>query len=207
MGNRVVIDELGRIKLSDFRKIIRTARATEKRMGTQFSLCGISYKAYFLPDMMMLILNWKIGEEEKVQKIYLREAQSNLGLNPVLYFVCPFSGKSCRKLFTDGRKFFSMHALSDGYTYRERNTSRRDRALMKGLSEPPDSHNRKPYYRGEITPYGKALIKYYKKMEEAEKNMENVISSFRRRGRPKGSRGRRKAQPNRPHYTPKLFKG
>lgn len=203
MGNRVVIDELGRIKLSDFRKIIRTARATEKRMGTQFSLCGISYKAYFLPDMMMLILNWKIGEEEKVQKIYLREAQSNLGLNPVLYFVCPFSGKSCRKLFTDGRKFFSMHALTDGFTYQDRNASRRDRLLSKGLKEPPESTNRKPYYRGELTPYGKKLLRYYREMDEAENNLRTAIGSFRRKGRPKGSVTGMRKPPK--LYTPPLF--
>lgn len=203
MGKRVVIDELGRVKLSDFRKMIRTARASEKKMRIQFTLCGIDYKAYFLPDMMVLILNWQIGDKEKVQKIYLREVKSNLGLNPVLYFVCPYTKKNCRKLFTDGGKFFSMKAISDGYTYRDRNTSRRDRALIKGLSQPPDSYNRKPYYRGEITPYGKALIRHYKKMEAAENNMENIISLFRRRGRPKGSRGRKKVHPH--NYTPGLF--
>lgn len=184
---KVVLNELGRVKLSDFKKLIATARKTGNRMGIDFSLCGISYKAYFLPERMMLLLNWFFDGEEYVERILFREAESNLGLNPVLYFVCPYSGKSCRKLFTDGRKFFSMHALKDGFTYQERNASRRDRLLSKGLKEPPESTNRKPYYRGELTPYGRKLLRYYREMDEAEKNLRIAIGSFRRKGRPKGS--------------------
>lgn len=203
MGERVVLNELGRVKLSDFRNMIRESRKSGKPMITNFNLCGLSYRAIFAPDKMILYLNWKRNGDEYVEKIRLSEAKSNLNLNPVLYFICPHSGRRCRKLFTDGFKFFSMKALSRGFTYSERNESKRYRGLSKVMKEPPSTSKRKMYYRGRLTPFGRKMEKYWSQDPE---EIEAVFANLhRKRGRPMGSRGIKSSLPPKSVYTPKLF--
>lgn len=206
MGKRVAVDEMGRIKLSDFRELIRSGRSSGKPVVWSFSLRNTDYKIYYVPEKNLLLLNWHRGGEEKAQKILLREAKSNLGLNSVLYFVCPYTGRSCRKLFTDGWSFFSMYALKDGYTYSARNESKNYRQLSKLLKEPPDLRHRKPYYRGELTPFGKSFAKAMTQAEEAERQGFPVL---RQRGRPRVERPSaqrpQKRGKKRPPYTPPLF--
>jgi hypothetical protein len=196
MGKRVVVDELGRVKLSDLRTLINFGKEKGKPVGWSFTLMSIDYKVYFIPEEMRLIFNWKLRGKEYVEKVKLITAPSNLGLNPVLYFECPYSKKKCRKLLTDGTKLFCMKALSDGFTYKDRNRSKHFRMMKYLLKEPPQTKNRKLYYNGELTPFGKSLAKYYKKNFEAENNGKYILATMdRRRGRPRKKKG----------YTPPTF--
>lgn len=173
---RVVLDELGRISLSDLKGLITLGNQTGKITGCSFSLCGMEYKVYYEPQSPLIILIWH-DDGEKIAEIRMRKAPSNLGLNSVLYFVCPYTGRSCRKLFTDGSKFFSMYALINGYTYSSRNDSRKGRIIRKAMKEPPVTTNRKLYYRGKLTPFGKRVTKYYRESEENMNNFEIALRS------------------------------
>lgn len=89
----------------------------------------------------------------------LRFAPSNLNRGGYYYFVCPVTGRSCRKLYLVGGRFvsrFAFRALYDRQT-----KSRAERSGLFGylnavsdLDRITRQKGRKMYYRDKITPYG-----------------------------------------------------
>lgn len=138
---------------------------------------------------------WKSEDDgsQTESRIAIERVPSNLGLNPVRYFVCPYSNRRCRKLFTDWRVFSSRWAFD--HTYSQRNYSKRwrqDKKLWDMVSFLDDEKNlkgRKERYRGRLTPYGRKIKKLvggetYEEIK-AHKNalLESLLLPYRR-GRP-----------------------
>ena len=46
-----------------------------------------------------IILDYKVNGEPRTKEYYLTYKTSNLGKGHIWYFVCPFTGKCCRKLY------------------------------------------------------------------------------------------------------------
>lgn len=114
-------------------------------------------------DIVGFVLRWEIDGQSKEQHIAIETAPSNLGLNPVRYFVCPFRGRRCRKLYTDWRIFASRYAFP--HTYSKRNHSHNERKFYQMfdsmlLLDKIGTH-RKETYRGKLTPHGKKMRKMY----------------------------------------------
>lgn len=101
--------------------------------------------------------------ENKVKFVAVTKRPSNLGKGDVYYFVCPYSGRLCRKLYTDGYLFTSRWAFN--HTYSDRNLSKRNRDLFRVVDAMRETDReeryRKEYYRGKLTPYGRRRRKLY----------------------------------------------
>lgn len=110
-------------------------------------------------DITAFVFRWEYDGQRREERINLEAAPSNLGLNPVRYFVCPYANRRCRKLYTDWRVFLSRWAFP--HTYSQRNYSKNWREtyrflwLMKEVDEAETAYKyRKEYYRGRVTPFG-----------------------------------------------------
>lgn len=144
-------------------------------------------------DIVGFKFRWESEGQQKERHIAIETAQSNLGLNPVRYFVCPHTHKRCRKLYTDWRDFYSRYAFP--HTYSQRNYSHRWREDVKVIDYmrfvEKDFKGRKEYYRGKLTPFGRKVRSmaggetleeaYIKQTARIEKFLNRPI---RGRGRP-----------------------
>jgi hypothetical protein len=136
-------------------------------------------------EIESFLFRWDYRGEAKEQRVWLTYKQSNLvGGAWVCYFLCPYTGRRCRKLYTDGRELVSRYAFK--HTYSERNLSHNDREFRKGLAlalylESSGAKNRREWYAGKLTRFGRRI----KRMEEAEQRAGlQALLSKRKRGRP-----------------------
>lgn len=79
-----------------------------------------------------IFLNYKSNGEPRNYKILIESRPSNLGKGEVLYFVCPHTGKHCRKLYLNGSYFFHREAFK-GLMYSKQIESKRSRSLTKAF--------------------------------------------------------------------------
>lgn len=106
----------------------------------------------------------------------LRWKQSNLNNGGFYYFVCPVTGRSCRKLYLVGGRFVSRYAFRA--LYDKQLWSKSDRAdplndlvAFAEWEQLAGQRYRKPVYRGKLTPYGRKLEKY-------DRNAERLASLY-----------------------------
>lgn len=135
-------------------------RGKIEKKGTSYTIIAETDAAF---QITAFRFEWVYNGEERTQRVTLRYKPSNLGLNPFPYFVCPYTGRLCRKLFTDGKTIISRWGFK--HTYSKRNFSRKYREADRILSslEEPERKYRKIQYRGKLTPYGKKLFAHYEK--------------------------------------------
>ena len=81
-------------------------------------------------DDYYLEVDYKFRDEPVNYKIPLVKIPSNLGNGEVWYFVCPSTGKRCRKLFSIG-KYFLHREAARGYFYEKQTYSKRNRDLFR----------------------------------------------------------------------------
>lgn len=142
-----------------------TPQLLEEILRGEATIQGIKYTiiAETDPDFQIIAFRFMCYYDGKnrIQRVALQYEPSNLGLNPIPYFVCPYTQRISRKIFTDGRIFISRCGFN--HTYSQRNRSKKWREadkLLSSLKEPERKYG-KTHYRGKITPYGKKLLKYY----------------------------------------------
>lgn len=75
-------------------------------------------------------LDYKYGGEPRKYKVHLVSAPSNLGKGEVWYFLCPRTGKRCRKLYSVGGYFLHREAF-DGCMYDSQTKSKQWRQIEK----------------------------------------------------------------------------
>lgn len=102
--------------------------------------------------------------EERQQAIWLRWQSSNLNIEGYYYFVCPVTGRSCRKLyFVDGRFIsrFAFKALYEAQTrsHAQRKSIWRFLASVSELENLAEQPHRKRTYKGKLTPYARKVQK------------------------------------------------
>lgn len=102
--------------------------------------------------------------------IYLRWKRSNLNPNSTngyYYFVCPVTGKMCRKLYIVNGRFVSRQAFNPMYKQQTYSHRRRNDVLFAYLDAIDETDKiarakyRRETYRGNPTPWGRHVEKVY----------------------------------------------
>ncbi len=119
----------------------------------------------------------------------LRFAPSNLQKGGFYYFVCPVTGRSCRKLYLVGSRFVSRFAFRA--LYEKQTQSSADRGGIYGyldavskLDAITQQPHRKMYYRGQLTPYGRRVHKQAARVRIYGDNLEPAASRSGRTSAP-----------------------
>lgn len=159
-------------------------------------------------EIFCLLFRWEFEGEQREQRVWVKSRPSNLieGAS-CYYFVCPYTDRLCRKLYTDGRVLVSRYGFT--HTYSERNYSHRWRQdkklldLMEFIDDERNFKGRRERYRGKLTPFGRKVRKmvggetFEAVRSSITAQIEALLVTPSRRGRPRGSRGRL--------YSPPLF--
>lgn len=178
----VNIDCLIRIKLSDFKPLIKEAISRGKPMqgsGKVGSghIGAFSLDCSFFPDEMRLsiTLTDEEGTQTAKQSIRVKAEKSNLIGSNVFYFVC--NGFKCRTLYSDGRGFYSRKAFSHSYSSQRKGHRQR---IASPKEVEPIRKGGKMYYKGKLTPYGKRVQKFNAYEERREGLFfEEIYKKFR----------------------------
>lgn len=103
----------------------------------------------------------KADGEDVTQKVWLRWRASNLNRGGYYYFVCPVTGRSCRKLYLVGGRFVSRFAFKALYEQQTKSRARRDNPLFgfldaeAQLEQLERQRYRRMTYRGKPTPFAR----------------------------------------------------
>ncbi len=111
-----IIDELRSVSVHNlskwdyFKPRYLTGTLRWSRNGIETSAISIAVDA----ENTYLQLSYiKSSTKEEINyKVPLEGVQSNLGKGKVFYFICPFTGHRCRKLYSIGKYYMSRKALS-----------------------------------------------------------------------------------------------
>ena len=115
-----------------------------------------------------------------VDKLALYFQPSNLGRGFIPYFICPVTGRSCRKLYFVGGRFVSRYAFRGIYAIQAAPTSRREvlqsyAAQSRYNALIDERPRRRLMYGGKPTRYARQL----NAAEQADKQAERVLFAFR----------------------------
>jgi hypothetical protein len=108
----------------------RNGTITWSRNGNKTG--SISIGIYTKPKNSYLELDYKCNEAQINYRVQLISAPSNLGKGVVWYFVCPRTGKRCRKLYLADTYFYHRSAFK-GCMYEKQTQSKKSRYLDKTL--------------------------------------------------------------------------
>lgn len=122
-----------------------------------------------------------ICDDKPIQyKIQLVSSPSNIGKGVVWYFICPLTGKQCRKLYAIGDTFLHRDAYS-GCMYATQTKSRKQRNRKRLRDMAFGSHKDEPqigsrYFKS--TYAGKATKRFQKRTDEIQSSMR-MLSQLR----------------------------
>lgn len=136
-----LIDQIPRFTYRDLKPLIDYGFKQERPVGltSPVKLGGLLYTISFNPKEWELLFQWEDEDGQKREKrVYLVGVTTEQYRGSyVWYFVCPYTGHKCRKLFADGRVIASRYAFR--HTYSSRNKSHNQRAMEKLLNMPMDA--------------------------------------------------------------------
>ena len=95
---------------------------------------SISIQVNTQSEQPYIELDYKCNEAPINYRVQLFSAPSNLGKGVVWYFVCPRTGKRCRKLYLADTYFYHRSAFN-GCMYEKQTQSKKSRYLDKTLGE------------------------------------------------------------------------
>lgn len=136
---------------------------------------SISIQVNTQPENPYIELDYKCNEAPINYRVQLVSALSNLGKGAVWYFVCPYTGKRCRKLYLADTYFYHRSAFR-GCMYEKQTQSKKYRELEKTLGsyfkadqlfEQQSKKHLKKRYAGKPT-------KKYLKLTEQLNSLENI---------------------------------
>jgi hypothetical protein len=108
----------------------RSGTITWSRNGNKTG--SISIRVNTQPESPYLELDYKCNEAPINYRVQLVSVPSNLGKGVVWYFVCPHTGKRCRKLYLVNSYFYHRSAFR-GCMYEKQTQSKKSRGLDKTL--------------------------------------------------------------------------
>ncbi|UPQ80730.1 hypothetical protein M0M57_07795 [Flavobacterium azooxidireducens] len=119
------------------------------RNGVRTSSIGI--EVTFTDAQKFIILDYKTNDESIRYKVNIIAKPSNLGKGEVYYFLCPSTGKICRKLYFESGYFLHRTAFRN-LMYERQIESKKNRELLKVLDASfiPDEvygERYKPYFK------------------------------------------------------------
>lgn len=180
-------DELKTVSISFLRKH-NYLKPNQKQSGTvTWSSNGnktgsISIQVNTQSESPYLLLDYKCNEAPINYRVQLVSALSNLGKGFVWYFICPHTGKRCRKLYLADTYFYHRSAFT-GCMYETQTKSKRDRNLNKilGLKFQPE-HLYEQLYKKNFKKYysGKPTKRYLKIISQLHKAQSITMQDFER---------------------------
>lgn len=167
-------------------------------------------------EIYCLEFRWEFEGVKREQRVWVKSRPSNLieGAS-CYYFVCPYTSRLCRKLYTDGRVLLSRYGFP--HTYSARNYSHRWRNAKKVLDfmlfmeTESNFTGRRDYYNGKLTRFGRKLRKIaggedYEEILARQRGTVEALYFAPRRGRPPKPENERKPRGGREQPpTPTLF--
>lgn len=142
------------------------------RNGEKFA--SISFRSEAKKDKGFIILSYKYNGDPIQYKVELTTIQSNLNKGLIWYFVCPETGKRCRKLYQNNG-YFLHRETNKGAMYETQTQSKLMRYLEKRfgnslrldrLYKEVSAKHFKTHYNGKPT---KRYIKLMTKIQQAQK--------------------------------------
>lgn len=136
----------------------------------------ISIEVHTHPERMYLELRYRCNGSPINYKVRLFSTPSNLGKGVVWYFICPRTGKRCRKLYLAETYFYHRSAFK-GYMYETQTRSKQYRSLEKTFGQ----HFRVEELFEQL--YSKHFKKHYagkptKKYLKLKREIENIEGCF-----------------------------
>ena len=174
-----LFDEEKSISTSNFRKwgyfkknTNRIGVITWSRNGVKTSSIGI--QVIMNDHNCLLYLNYSCNNESYNYEVQLISTPSNIGNGKIWYFLCPFTGKKCRKLHLINGKFKHRSALPGGM-YSTQTKSKKWRQIEKvyGCYFDSDKHYEEIYSKHFKKTYNGKPTKRYKKLLREIEQAEN----------------------------------
>ncbi|AWL09052.1 hypothetical protein HME7025_01189 [Aquirufa nivalisilvae] len=152
---------------------VQTGTVSWSRSGTKTG--SISIRVNTKQDIPYLELDYKCNETPINYRVQLVSAPSNLGKGVVWYFVCPHTGKRCRKLYLADTYFYHRSAFR-GCMYEKQTRSKSYRLMEKtfGSYFKSDDLYSKLYARNFKKTYAGKPTKKYLKIIETIQKVDNV---------------------------------
>jgi len=124
-----LLDEVKQISITKLKELgyfepdsFKSGRLIWSRRGQEIGSINLSVD---LRESPQAYLNYTVNQEEKISyTVKLTSINSNLGIGKIWYFVCPHTGKRCKKLYGAGKYFLHRdaypHAMYECQTYSKR---------------------------------------------------------------------------------------
>lgn len=153
-----IYDDCKTISISDLNKWEYLIQGNYKNSTVQWSRDGtptasINVRVDYMSELPAMALHYSYDGESIHYTVHFTSVPSNLGRGSTLYFVCPFTGLRCRKLYLAAGRF-AHRTYRHGY-YESQILSSRDRMLVqihKQIQKQEDAYN---------TIYAKGFTKLY----------------------------------------------
>jgi hypothetical protein len=128
----------------------KSGEITWSRNGVKTGRIGFTTDMF--SESPHLELNYIYGDIPVNYKVPIVSIPSNMGKGSIWYFVCPVTGKRCRKLYSIGGKFLHREAFR-GCFYEKQTYSHNNRSLCKKFE----------IFFGQDNAYEQMCSKYFKK--------------------------------------------
>jgi hypothetical protein len=143
---------------------------------------SISIKVNTQCESPFIILDYKCNEVPINYKVRLVSTLSNLGKGIVWFFVCPSTGKRCRKLYLADTYFYHRSAFR-GCMYKKQTQSKKSRYLDETLGvyfrtdqlfEQLNKKDFKKHYAGKPTRKYLKILKQFEKLRDFNINLNEI---------------------------------
>lgn len=192
-SNTETIEELLTLSITDLKKLgylvkgaTCTGRVTWNRRGREVASIGVQTQT--AGEIPAVRFYYNANGSPVDYSTPLRFTPSNLNRGGYYYFVCPVTGRSCRKLYLVGSRFVSRFAFRA--LYEKQTKSHAERAGIFGyltavtqLQDLTTQPRRKMYYREELTPYGRKVEKQAAKVKRYGDILEREAAKSVQRNR------------------------
>lgn len=172
-----LLDESKTIDITNLRKWDYLIPGEVKSGTIHWSISGQRYSSVSIQVNMFssspyLELSYKIGEDSINYKILLVSIPSNLNKGVLWYFVCPLTGKRCRKLHLVSGSYFLHRTAFKGSLYEKQTYSKKQRVLFSQFErvfafekyyEEVNQRYFKKYYSGRMTKRYRRCLRYKNK--------------------------------------------
>jgi hypothetical protein len=185
-----LLDEVKQISITKLKEFgfmepdsFKSGQLTWSRRGQEVGSINIFV---YMQDSPFAELSYTYNKEEQIKyKVGLDSVASNLGIGKIWYFVCPHTGKRCRKLYGAGKYFLHRDAFPDAM-YECQTYSKKGRQIdkickiMNGsekLYSELYSKHFKTHYAGKPT---KRYKKILRELELIRQNEDQALRMFKR---------------------------
>jgi hypothetical protein len=183
-----LLDEVNQISITDLKEFgyfqpdsSKSGKLIWSRRGQEIGSINILVS---LRESPYALLTYTYNKKESINyKVKLDSLDSNLGIGKIWYFVCPDTGKRCRKLYGAGKYFLHRDAYPDAM-YESQTYSEYQRKMNKVFDAVfgADKYDEmlykkhfKTHYKGKPT---KKYLKVLEKMSMAKKMRGNLMDYF-----------------------------